>query len=1130
MLKNLSTSILLLIAGIFCFGTMAHASANYEPDPSQQTDKITGVVQDAAGPVGGAYVGVKGSSNGTVTNVDGSFTLDRVKQGDIIQISLLGYLPQEITYAAQTFLTVKLEEDTQSLGEVVVTALGVKKDARKVGYAISTIDSKELVKAGAPNFASALYGKAAGVRIQSAPGGNTSAVSMTVRGLSSITGNNQPLLVVDGVPVRNGNANNGEDENKTSRGWDNDRIQANGIIDINPEDVESISILKGAAATALYGSEAANGVILVSSKRNRGQGVKVDFNATLTGSFVAYLPKVQTEYGPGVRTKDRSAYELETGGFVQRTWKGQSYKSVFNSSTANFGPRYDGSDVLYWDGNVRKYEAITDSPWEDVFRTGFNQNYNVAIAHGGEITNTRFSYTYVDDAPNQINSSYSKHNFNLVGSIKILKNLNIDYTANYIRQNIYNRPLHINWMLTSYNGIAGSFDDMSMLQDMTVTSLGYRNVTFSASENNTLTPDEAFAYGIPFHEAMNNYVWPILANKQSETNNRFISSIAPSWDIIDGLTLRGRVSTDLTAENIERKNATVRPILLSPTDPGGEYDVQKKSYEIYYGDIMLMLDRNLTEKINLTANVGMQARNETIRGTRLRTEGGLSTENWFHINASMKTPRYWQDKVDLLKAAIFGTLGFSFDNAVYLEGTIRREKTSTLSKGNNTYVYPSINASWIYTKTLQNILPSWYNYGKLRLSYGVVGNAPEAYAANVAFEQNMNAGYIYNQLPGSYGNESIRPEQKYEYEIGLESRFFKNRLGFEVSYYNNRIVDQILNTTLPQSVGATSMLANVGELKNYGLELSLNGTPIQTNDFRWDLRFNYAFNRNEVVKLNDGADFMRNEGPDDGGNGMVHVRSVVGRPMGDIYTYIPKTLNGKQIVSADGVSYVLDQSNRVCVGNVMPDAIGGIGSTLSYKSFALDFLLDFRLGGKIMSWGHKYSMVRGTNPESLNYRDEAHGGLAYYFEDNKMEYSEIKAAKHSDSQGPNGEKILHDGIILDGVDDSGQANNKIIPVSSYYGAMYGWGGGDMRHGIFDNSYMKMREISLSYQLPSSIYSKIGCRSLSISVFGRNLFYVFKNIPMLDAEATDGTSWVRQSWINGTTATTRTFGLSLRASF
>ncbi|MDR2467077.1 MAG: SusC/RagA family TonB-linked outer membrane protein [Prevotellaceae bacterium] len=1094
--------------------------------------RITGKVTDESGaPLAGASIVVKGTTNGVGTDAGGNYSITVPDNSAVLEASFVSYTSQEIAVGSRTQINFALAEDQTELGEVVVTAMGIKKDTRKVGYAVSTIDSKDLTKVGVPNFASALYGKAAGVRIQAAPGGNTSAVSMTVRGLSSITGNNQPLLVVDGVPVRNGNANNGEDDNKTSRGWDNDHIQGNGIIDINPEDVESISILKGASATALYGSEAANGVILVTSKRNRGKGVKVDFNATLTGNFVAYMPQVQTEYGPGNERLSMGGYEFLTDGFVERTYNGKTYKSVYNGSTRNFGPKYDGSDVLYWDGSVRKYDPVSDSPWTNLFRTGFNQNYNIAIAHGGEKTNTRFSYTFVDDSPNQINSTYSKHNFNLTGSVKILDNLSIDYTANYIRQNIFNRPLHINWMLTSFNGVAGSFDDMTRLKEKTVTSMGYRNVAFSNDEQNTLTPDEALAFSVPFGDAMNNYVWPILAHKQYETNNRFISSVAPSWDIIEGLTLRGRLSTDLTSENVEKQKATERPLLLYPNEPGGEYETFQRSHEIYYGDIMLMFNRDLSEKIALSANIGFQGRSETVRGTRLRTDGGLSTENWFHIKASRKTPGYWQDRVDLLKTAVFGTVGVSIANALYLEATMRQEKTSTLSKGNNSYFYPSANASWVYTESLKDVLPSWYDYGKLRMSYGIVGNAPEAYAANVAYSQDLSGGYIYNRSPNSYGNEGIKPETKHEYELGLESRFFKNRFGFEVSYYNNRIIDQILNTSIPQSTGATSILLNIGELKNYGVELSVNGTPVQTKDFRWDLRAHYSFNRNEVVKLNDGADFIKHDGIDEGG-GQIHLRSVVGRPMGDIYAYVPKKVNGRNVIGSNGI-YAMEETERVNVGNVMPDAIGGIGSTLSYKNLALDFLFDFRIGGKVMNWGYQYSMARGTNPESLAGRDEARGGLAYYFENNKNNnIANIHAAaSHNAAAGPNGEKILHDGIILDGVKDDGSENTQIVPVSRYYHYMYNWGSGcDYTKSIFDNSYMKLREVSLTYQLPASVYSRLGCRSLSVSVFGRNLFYVFKNMPMFDAEATDGTSWIKQSYINGATATTRTVGFSLRASF
>ena len=1098
-------------------------------------EKITGKITDESGEaLAGASVIVKGTTVGVVSDTEGNYSILTENEATL-EASFLGYISQEIKVDGRTAINFVLSEEMNSLAEVVVTAMGIRKDTRKVGYAVSAIDAKELTKVGAPNFASALYGKAAGVRIQSAPGGNTSAVSMTVRGLSSITGNNQPLLVMDGVPLRNGNANNGEDASRTSRGWDNEHVQGNGIIDINPEDVENISILKGAAATALYGSEAANGVILVTSKRNRGQGVKVDFNATLTGNFLAYMPKVQTKYGPGTVRTSMGAYEFATDGFSETSYKGQTYKTIYNRSTHNYGPAYDGSEVLYWDGSVRKYEAISDSPWKDLFRTGFNQNYNIALAHGGERTNNRFSYTFVNDSPNQINSSYSKHNFNLTGSMKIVNKLNIDYTANYIRQNIYNRPLHINWMLTSFNGVAGSFDDMQRLRQMAVTSRGYRNVVYSETENNTLTPDEAFIFNIPFTEALKGYVFPMLANKQYETNNRFISSIAPSWDIVEGLSLRGRLATDLTSEDIEKRIATERPLSLYPSDPGGGYETIQKRYEIYYGDLMLMFERDLNNKINLSANLGFQGRQEIIRGIRMGTERGLSVENWFHIKASREPVSYWQEKADFLKTAGFASLSLSWNNAIYLEGTMRLEKTSTLRRKNNSYVYPSASGSWIFSETID--LPSWYDYGKLRVSYGIVGNAPEVYAANVAYEQNTTAGYTYGQIPVAYGNDNIRPETKHEYEIGFESRFLKNRLAFEVSYYNNRVIDQILPVTIPQSAGATSVLQNIGELNNYGIELTLSATPVQTRDFRWELRFNYAFNRNKVVKLNDGAKYINHSGIDTGGNDNVQLWSFTGRPMGDIYALAPRQIDGKNLVVGGLFSM---GTERTLVGNALPDAVGGFGNTISYKNLSLDFLLDFRIGGKVMNWGYQYSMSRGTNPESLKYRDAENGGLAYYFENDKnTSIANIRSAAAGMTAVPNGEKILHDGIILDGVMESKDANGHIVyvpntqitPVGRYYSSMYAWGASsNFRNSIFDNSYLKVRELSLRYQLPASVYSRIGCRNMSISVFGRNLFYLFKNMPMFDAEATDGTSWVKQSQIGGATATTRTVGLSIRAGF
>jgi TonB-dependent SusC/RagA subfamily outer membrane receptor len=434
---------------------------------AQGSGDVTGTVSDNSGTVPGAAVAVKGTNKGTATDSNGKFSLADVKNGNILVVSLLGYRTQEIQYAGQTNLAIILEEDTESLDEVVVTALGIKKEARALGYSVSTIKAKELTKVGTPNFASALYGKASGVRIQSSTGGNTSSVSITVRGLSSLTGNTQPMLVVDGVPVRNGNANNGE-------GWDGGRIYSNGIVDINPEDIESLSILKGAAASALYGSEAANGVILVSTKRGASEtGLGIDVSMTFQGNYVAFMPKVQTEYGPGRPVLQRdNEYQRLHGGLDQITYKGQVYEYPILRSSFSDGAKYDGRDILYLDGKVRKYLPITDSPYTDLFRTGFNQTYNMAFTKSSDKNSSRFSYTYVNDMPNQYNSTYSKHNFSLTGIYKLHKNLNVDYSANYVRQNIMNRPSNIGGMIDNMSNQFHSFDDMATIRSMVITSLG----------------------------------------------------------------------------------------------------------------------------------------------------------------------------------------------------------------------------------------------------------------------------------------------------------------------------------------------------------------------------------------------------------------------------------------------------------------------------------------------------------------------------------------------------------------------------------------------------------------------------------------------------------------------------------
>ncbi|MEG1544039.1 MAG: SusC/RagA family TonB-linked outer membrane protein [Tannerellaceae bacterium] len=1098
--------------------TAAEGFITETTDVTQQAGKVTGTIEDDLGSVAGASVVVKGTTNGTITDMDGKFTLDGVKKGDVIMISFIGYANKEVKYEGQASLQIKLKEDAQKLDEVVVTALGIKKDAKKLGYAISTIAAGDLVKTGTPNFATSLYGKASGVRIQAAPGGSTSAVSINVRGMSSITGSNQPLVIVDGVPIRNGDANK-------DGYWTDQRVNSNGLVDINPEDIENLSILKGASASALYGSEAANGVVMITTKSGKGStGIGVDFNATLTGDWVAYMPEMQTTFGPGVAVTSRTAgYERDNGGFWQRTLdNGQTVKSV-RTATAQFGPKYDGSDVYYWDGTMRKYDAISANPWKDIFRTGFNQTYNLAITQGTEKGNMRFSYTFADNTPTQYNSTYNKHNFSLNGSYSLNKNLKLDYTVNYMLQSIKNRPYRINRLTNNFGGMFGSFEDIALMRESTVTSLGYLNVP---NTKESLTPNESYAWEqASYGGLIKEYFWNIYGKEQFEKNNRLIASVTPSWKIIDGLTLRGRMSTDLTVDKIENMNKTEKPIAFGTYT--GEYGLTNKKYEIYYGDVMLMFDRTFAEKWGVNVNLGWQARQESYYKSNVSTNGGLSIENWFYLNASKDKANANMGKSDFLKSAFLATASVSYSNFAYLEATFRQEKTSTLAKGNNSFFYPSVNASFIYTEAFKEKMPSWYDYGKVRVSWGIVGNAPEIYKAAQAYEQNSISGFIYNQIPETLGNEKIRPEEKHEIEVGLENKFFNNRLGFELSFYTNTTKDQILLTTIPQSAGGSSILQNIGELKNKGFEMSLYGTPIQTKEWRWDIRGNFAINRNKISKLMDGLDILQHSNID---GGAVSVESHVGEPMGDIYAYAPEQdEQGNDIVNENGF-YKLTKE-RVKVGNAMPKVTGGLSTSLSYKNFFLDASFDFRIGGAVVNTPYQYMMGRGNLVQSMDSRDAEHGGLSYYFEGNDP--STGNCVPIQTGTAPKGEKIYDNGMILPGVRPDGSANNTIIPADKFYNQTYNWGTDAptyYSHSIFDNTYIKLRELSLGYSLPKALIGKFACRNLTVSVFGRNLFYLYKNLPAFDAEATDGTTWTSQIEIGGSTATTRSFGVSLRASF
>ena len=1088
---------------------------------AQETKTIKGMVRDVTGePLIGASVIEKGTNNGVITDVDGNFTLT-VPADATLSIAYMGYATREIHLAKrkkQGDLRVTLREDSQQLKEVVVTAMGIKKDTKRLGYAVSTIESDEIVKAGATNFASAMYGKAPGIRITQTQGGSAGAVSINVRGLTSITGNNQPLIILDGVPIRNGGT--GKSTDFAEFGNDG-QIRSNGLVDINPEDIESVSVLKGASATALYGSEAANGAVVITSKRAKSGKLTVDFTAQVTANLPAYLPKVQTVYGPGRYNTEYSDYEKQTGGFYQRTMNGESYRSLYNT-TMSFGPKYDGSDVLYWDGKMRPYLPATDNPWKELFRTGWNQTYNLAISQGTETSSNRFSYTFMGETPNSLTGSFTKHNFKLTGSYKPARTLNIEYSLNYIVQDVKDRPQTSLNLYGSFSNMFSSFMDIPYLKQSYVTSLGYRN-TYAGGDA-TLTPDEAWAYDPGYLNGVSNMLWNMYHHHSKETENRLIGMIRPTWQITNWLSLRAQLSTDITDTKQTLEYETERPNSLY--DPSGSFQNINRRYDIVYGDVMLNFNYNI-RRFDIAATLGWTGRYENMNNMRVSTNGGLVTENWFDLNASRYTASSTLQRMELLKTGYMGTLSLGWDNYLFLELTGRQERSSTLK--DQSFFYPSANLSFLFSNAFR--MPAWWNHGKLRLSYGVVGNAPETYAANIIYEQGSDNGFTWNYVPSSWGNANIRPEKKYEYEIGFESKFLNNRLGFDVSYYNNRVKDQILSTPQPSTSGVKYVLMNVGEVANEGWDISVSATPVLTKNFRWDLTANYGIYRNKVVKLADGVPYL--EISNIGGGG-AKIQAVEGRPMGDIYVQVPQmNENGEYLVSDKGL--YMNQTELQRVGNINPDGVGGLFSSFSYKNIFLDFSIDFRIGGDVINEMYQYSTASGLTPESLQFRDTEHGGLSYYYPGNNNASGVPVQVDPSLGAGLNGETVYHDGVILPGVVAStGEKNTRIIPAGYYYNQTYNWGTQPeqltYRHSVFDNSYVKLRELTIGYQFPEKLISKLGMTRLSVSVFGRNLFYFYKALKNYDAESSVGTSWASQAVVGGSTTATRNFGVSLRASF
>lgn len=1085
-----------------------------------QNKTVTGTVSDDLGtPLPGVNVVEKGTSNGTSTDFDGNFSLN-VGNNATLVFSSLGFTKKEIAVGAQTTIQVVLEEDAEQLGEVVVTGLGITREKKALGYATATITAEALTETATPNFATALYGKAPGVSINTTPGGSTSASNITIRGVASITGRSQPLIIMDGVPIRDGEVAN-------NNYWGDQRLRGNGLLDINPEDIDNISILKGASAAALYGSEAVNGVVLITTKsgKNKKKGMTVDMSSSYSFDKVAYLPRYQTVRGPGAPLNVSDGGQ-DADGFIYHDTDGDGIaetRGVLGYSI-NFGPKFDGQPTIGWDGIVRPYEA-QDDRYGGLFNTAHNTSVNMSITNVTDNSNLRFSYTRQDNQGISIGAEEEKNVFNLNASFKWADNMTTDVIVNYVNQSVFNRPYSVDRLTNNFTGMMSPWDSADWYLDRYKTSRGYRFVTGTGQ---SLTPEENIIYP-GFKGDIADFVWRVKENRLEEQSNRIIGTITNTWSIAKGLNLRGRISTDFTNRRSEASSSTERPLAFGNS---GGFSMSNNNYNSLYGELILNYETAITSDLTLSMMAGYNATKQSESFLSRGTNGGLSVENWFDVSASVNTPNSNSSRNSIVKDAFLGTMNLDYKGYFYVEGTIRKDKTSTMNPNNNSFVYPSVNSSFILSEAFD--LPLFMNYLKIRGSWGIVGNYPDPYQANIAYNQNTLGSQggnpvLYTTIPSSFGNDGIRPEEKHEYEFGLEMKFFQGRLGLDASYYNAQIVDQILPLTLPNSSGAGSVLTNIGTLRNKGYEFGVTGTPIDTGSFRWDAIVNFAKNDNKVEKLAPGLDELLHADYD--GNA-AQLKSLVGQPMGDLYAHpVATDAQGRRIVDPNGM-YKVDPDKMEKFGNAMPKWTGGVMNSFTYKNITLDALVDFRIGGHVMPTALNWMTSRGLTEESLNYMDTERGGLSYYEDATGTRIQTTPGA----TAGPGGEVVYHDGILLDGVTNDGQPNDQIASAADYYWTVYNWGGPqyspNTRYELYikENTYFKMRELSIGYKMPRKVIDKIGLSKLQFSVFGRNLFYLYRTIKDMDGEQTTaGSRWFQNVNNVGTNPSTRSFGLMVRAS-
>jgi TonB-linked SusC/RagA family outer membrane protein len=1078
---------------LFCMATILMVVCN--PAFSQNravSGRVTSAEDGSALP--GVNVLVKGTTAGTVTDANGDYSVDVPPDGTLVY-TFIGLASQEIPVNGRTTVDVVMAQDVTQLNEVVVTALNIPREKASLGYSTQTIEGGAVTQAKQQNFINSMSGRVAGVQIRTNAnlGGSTNIV---IRGNKSVSGNNQPLFVVDGVPLDNRTGNSAAQQ-AGSTGYD----YGNAASDINPEDIESINVLKGASASILYGSRAANGVVMITTKKGakrKGVGIAVSSGVTMSRINKQTFAEYQKEYGAGYAPPEYEYYGPQ--GFFEEDINGDGVDDLIvpTLEDASYGAKFDPNlNVYHWDsfvpespnfGKAYPWVAAQNDPTE-FFETQAEFNNSISFSAGNENGTMRASYTNYKSDWILPNSDLTRHNFGFAGSMKINPKVTASLDLNYVNNSSKGRGStgYSDNLMTNFRQWWQTNVDIKSLRDVYMQT--GRNITWNPGDYTD--PETPIFWDNPY--------WTRYKNYQTDNRNRIFGNFSLNYEITDWLSVLGRIAVDNYSELREERReigSIPTPFGINRSDEGSGYQREDRRVGEYNYDLILTAKRDLSENLSLVAAVGTNIRRNRFESLIQSTNGGLVVPGLFSLNNSaldlpLPLERNWTKEV----YGFFANANLGFRDMVYLELAARNDISSALPTNNNSYFYHSESLSFVFSELLE---ADFLNFGKVRLNYAEVGNDTDPERTINTFTRNSNFGsaQLYS-YPTYASNPELRSEMTRSWEAGLELRGINNRLTFDLGLYKTNSVDQIVEVELPKATGMAYKYFNGGNIQNKGVELAVGFDIIKNENLTWNAGINWARNISEVRSLPEGIEnFVINSF-----QGGVSANATVGQPYGVIRGTGFQYLNGRRVIDANG--FYVAVADQV-IANPNPEWNGGFSNMINYKGVIFSFLIDMQRGGEIWSLDMHYGQGTGVLKHTAGLNELG-----------------------NPIRGPvaEGGGVLNEGVQADG------SENTVRAPADYYGGAFYWGSATRNPSqltTYDASYVKLREVSLGYNLPKNFLGNT-FQNINISAFGRNLWIIDKNLPYADPESGLGAG-NGQGFISGAYPSTRSVGIKVDLSF